>query len=116
VEHADHALSLSPLDPMIYYFNSLAGTVNLIAERYDRSIELSTRSLRENRLHTPSLRTLAAALALSGRLEEARETMSRLRELEPTLTAGTFLARYPGRDSPHAGRFVGALLDAGLPP
>ena len=27
-----------------------------------------------------------------------------------------FLARYPGRDSPHAGRFVGALLDAGLPP
>jgi hypothetical protein len=72
--------------------------------------------LRENRLHTPSLRTLAAALTLSGRVDEARETMTRLRELEPALTAGTFLARYPGRDSSHAGRFVSALLEAGLPP
>jgi adenylate cyclase len=116
VEHADHALSLSPLDPMMYYFNSISGTVNLIAERYDRSIELCTRSLRENRLHTPTLRTLAAAFALSGRLLEARETMSELRQLEPALTAGAFLARYPGRDSSHAGRFVSALLDAGLPP
>jgi predicted Zn-dependent protease len=116
VEHADHALSLSPLDPMMYYFNSLSGTVNLIAQRYDRSIEFCTRSLRENRLHTPTLRTLAAAFALSGRLVEARETMSELRQLEPALTAGAFLARYPGRDSSHAGRFVSALLDAGLPP
>lgn len=116
VTHADRALSLSPLDPMMYYFNSLSGTVNLIAERYDRSIEFCTRSLRENRLHTPTLRTLAAAFALSGRLVEARETMAELRQLEPTLTAGAFLARYPGRDSSHAGRFVSALLDAGLPP
>jgi len=116
VLHADRALSLSPLDPMMYYFNSLSATVNLIAERYDRSIELCTRSLRENRLHTPTLRTLAAACALSGRLVEARETMAELRQLEPTLTAGAFLARYPGRDSSHAGRFVSALLAAGLPP
>ena len=86
VQCADRALSLSPLDPMIYYFNSLAGTANLIGERYERAIELSSRSLRENRLHTPTLRTLAAALVLSGRLDEARETMRRLRELEPGLT------------------------------
>ena len=112
---ADRALSLSPLDPMIYYFNSLAGMANLIGERYERAIELSTRSLRENRLHTPTLRTLAAAQVLSGRLEEARETMRRLRELEPALTAAALRARYPGRDSPQAGRFIGALVAAGLP-
>jgi tetratricopeptide (TPR) repeat protein len=116
VQCADHALSLSPLDPMIYYFNSLAGMANLIDERYERAIELSTRSLRENRLHTPTLRTLAAALVLSGRLNEARETVSALLELEPGLTAGALQARYPGRDSPQAGRFIGALLAAGLPP
>ena len=116
VQCADRALSLSPLDPMIYYFNSLAGMANLIGENYERAIELSTRSLRENRLHTPTLRTLAAALVLSGRLDEARETMHRLRELEPGLTVGTLRARYPGRDSPQAGRFTAALLAAGLPP
>jgi TolB-like protein/class 3 adenylate cyclase/Tfp pilus assembly protein PilF len=115
VQCADHALSLSPVDPMIYYFNSFAAMANLIAEGYDRAIELASRSLRENRLHTPTLRTLAAALVLSGRLDEARETMSELRILEPGLTAGVLRARYPGRDSPQAGRFIGALMDAGLP-
>jgi adenylate cyclase len=113
---ADRALSLSPLDPMIYFFNSLAGQANLIGEYYERAIELSTLSLRENRLHTPTLRTLAAAQVLSGRLNEARETVRRMRELEPGLTVGAFRARYPGRDSPQAGRFAAALLAAGLPP
>ncbi|MEX0638330.1 MAG: cyclic nucleotide-binding domain-containing protein, partial [Burkholderiales bacterium] len=37
VQCADRALSLSPLDPMIYYFNSLASTANLVGERYERA-------------------------------------------------------------------------------
>jgi hypothetical protein len=101
---------------MTYYFNSLAGMANLVCERYERAIELSTRSLRENRLHTPSLRTLAAALVLSGKLQDAREALRTLRELEPGLTAGALRERYPGRGSPQAGRFIDALSAAGLPP
>jgi len=115
-QSADRALSLSPLDPMIYYFNSLASTANLVAERYERAIELATRSLQENRLHTPTWRALAVALVCSGRLKEARETVRSLRELEPRLTVGAFRARYPGRDSPQAAVFAAALLSAGLPP
>jgi tetratricopeptide (TPR) repeat protein len=115
VQCADQALSLSPLDPMMYYFNSLAGMANLVAEQYDRAIELSMRSVRENRLHTPSLRTLVAAFVHTGRLDEARDTMAELRQLEPGLTASVLEARYPGRDSPQAGRFIGALVEAGLP-
>lgn len=115
IQCAERALSLSPLDPMAYYFDSLAGMANLIGERYERAIELSVRSLRENRLHTPSMRTLAAAQVLCGRLEEGRETMRWLRELEPGLTARVLRERYPGRDSPQAERFIGALSAAGLP-
>lgn len=115
VQCTDRALSLSPLDPMIYYFNSLASTANLICERYERAIELAERSLRENCLHTPTLRTLAAAQVLSERMEQARETMRRLRELEPGLTVAAFRARYPGRDSPQAASFAAALQAAGLP-
>jgi TolB-like protein/Flp pilus assembly protein TadD len=115
VQCAELALSLSPLDPMMYYFTSAAGQANLVAERYERAIELSNRSLRENRLHTPTLRTLAAALVLAGRTDEAHEPMSRLRELEPGLTVSAFRARYPGQGSPHAERFAAALRSAGLP-
>ena len=56
-----------------------------------------------------------AAFVLSGRHDDARQAMSRLRELEPGLTAGVLRQRYPGRDSPQAGRFIGALVEAGLP-
>src|SRR6185503_9575896 len=115
VQCAERALSLSPLDPMIYYFTSAAAQANLIAERYEPAIELATRSLRENRLHTPTLRTLAAALMLCGRVGEARETVGRLRELEPGLTVAAFRARYPGRGSPQGERFAAALQAAGLP-
>jgi adenylate cyclase len=115
VECADRALSLSPLDPMIYYFNSLASTANLIDERYDRAIELAERSLRENCQHTPTLRTLAVAQVLSGRLDDARNTVVRVQELEPGLTVSAFRARYPGRDSPQFERFAAALHAAGLP-
>jgi adenylate cyclase len=115
VQCADRALSLSPLDPMIYYFTSAAGQAHLVAERYEGAIDFSLRSLRENRLHTPTLRTLAAAQVLAGRVHEARHTVSRLRELEPTLTVSAFKARYPGQTSPHAERFAAALREAGLP-
>jgi hypothetical protein len=61
------------------------------------------------------LRTLAAALVMAGRPAEAQEPMAALRKLEPALTATALLSRYPGRDSPQAGRFIGALVEAGLP-
>jgi TolB-like protein/class 3 adenylate cyclase/Flp pilus assembly protein TadD len=115
IQCAERALSLSPFDPMMYYFNSLAGMANLVGRRYERAIELSTRSLRENRLHTPTLRTLGAAQMLSGQVEEARETVRALLELEPGLTGAALRDRYPGRDSPQAERFIGALMAAGLP-
>ncbi len=115
VRCADLALSLSPLDPMLYYFHSLAGTAHLVAENYARAIELSEASLRANALHTPSLRCLAVALVLSGRMEAARQVMGRLREMEPRLTVAGFSERYPGRDSIHAARFAAALAAAGLP-
>ena len=112
---AGYALALSPLDPMAYYFNSLASTACLVGERYGRAIELAERSLQENSLHTPSLRALAVAQVLSGRRAQARDAVRRLRALEPALTVAAFKARYPGRDSPQAERFAAALLAAGLP-
>lgn len=115
VESAERALSLSPLDPMIYYFNSLASTANLVDGRYERAIELAELSLCENCLHTPSLRALATGQVLIGKINEANATVRRLLAVEPTLTVGGFMERYPGRDSPQCQLFASALRTAGLP-
>jgi phage terminase large subunit-like protein len=100
---------------MIYYFNSLASVANLIAARYERAIVLAQQSLRGNRFHTPSLRSLAAAQVLVGQLDKGRETVRVLRTIDPNLTLSTFRARYPGRDSPQFEIFSAALQAAGLP-
>jgi hypothetical protein len=100
---------------MIYYFNSLASTAHLCAGSYERALDLSERSLRDNVLHTPTLRTLAAAQIELGREREARETVRRLLETEPGLTVSAFRARYPGRDTAQGERFMSALEAAGLP-
>jgi tetratricopeptide (TPR) repeat protein len=115
VECSERALSLSPLDPMIYYFNSLTSTAHLLAGSYERALELSERSLRDNLLHTPTLRTLAAAQMELGRVREARDTVRQLLKVEPGLTVAAFRARYPGRATPEGERFMAALVAAGVP-
>ena len=115
VRAAEHAMSLSPLDPLKYFFTSVGSTANLVAGRYDIAVDLATQSLRANRLHTPSLRALAVGHVLSGDTASARQAVTRLRELEPTLTVSEFRRRYPGRESPQSEIFAGALRTAGLP-
>ena len=115
VRSAERALSLSPLDPLMYYFCSLAGTANMVAGRYPRAIELAARSLRENQTHTPSLRTLAISLQLAGDHHAAKDAVRKLRALEPNLTVRDFADRYPGRESQQGPRFAQALREAGLP-
>jgi len=108
-------MSLSPLDPLTYFFASVASTANLVAGRYEEAIRLARQSLNANRLHTPSLRALAVGQVMTGRMSEAHETAGVLRRLEPRLTVREFRERYPGRDSPQAEIFARALLAAGLP-
>lgn len=112
---AEMALRLSPLDPMRYFFDSLAATATLGTGDWKRSIELCERSIRANRLHASTWRTVAFALVMSGRLDEARRAVEELRAIEPAFTVARFLERFPGRDGPLAQPWAQALREAGLP-
>lgn len=112
---AERALALTPLDPMRYYYESLAAAGLLAAGRHEEAIALCTASLRANAAHTPTHRVMAISQVLGGRVGEARLTMQRMRALEPGLTASEFLGRYPGGDSSHARCYAQALRTAGLP-
>ena len=114
VQAAQRALELSPLDPMRYYFESLAAAAHLSDGRYDEAIALARRSLRVHRGHTPTYRVMTIAQVLSGRITEAVATMAVLRAAEPGLTVAQYLERYPGRESPHASTYAQALRVAGL--
>jgi TolB-like protein/CRP-like cAMP-binding protein/tetratricopeptide (TPR) repeat protein len=116
LQAAEHARSLSPLDPLMYLFAHATGLANLVAGRYEQAIELSKQSVRANRLHMPALRVLAAAQVLSGDIAGGRQTVAAIREIEPALTVTWFRNNYPGRDSAQGRAFAAALQSAGLPP
>ena len=108
-------LRLSPIDPLKYFFDSLAATAALSNASWERSVALSLRSIRANRSHASTWRTLAFALVMLNRMDEAQESVQRLLEIEPGFTVGRFRERFPGRDGPMAEPWAEALQAAGLP-
>ena len=112
---SDKALSLSPIDPMLYFYQSLAASAALAAGNYKRVIELATASLRSNRSHTSTYRALAVAQALCGNVDEASKTIQELRVLEPNFTVTQFLERSPSGNQPVGRLYAEALRAAGLP-
>lgn len=113
--HAQKAVQLSPLDPARhYYLNILAGAA-LTAQAYDRAIDAARESLRLNSSHISTHRVLAIALSMTGRLDEARDSVRAVLRIEPGLTVDEYVARSPGARSGLVHRFADALHAAGLP-
>ena len=115
IEEINKAMALSPYDPLMYAYSTIAGMAYLVDGQHERAIECALRSLRENRTYTSAYRLLVIALVLACRGDEARASARRLLELEPGLTVAGFRRRYPGSGSPHADLFCDALARAGIP-
>ncbi len=115
VRHTRHALRLSPLDPLKYYFDSLAATAELSAGNDARALQLASRSLRLNRTHASTLRVLITSLCRLGRLEDARRHVAQLLSLEPNFSVGRYMERSPGAPYRLGHAVASALADAGVP-
>lgn len=112
---AEKALQLSPLDPLRYFYDSLAATAALSARRYDLAIELANKSLKANRLHSSTLRVLAIAQVQTGQIAIAGQTIDKLRALDPLLTVTNYQARNPSASFATGKEWTDALRRAGLP-
>jgi class 3 adenylate cyclase/TolB-like protein/tetratricopeptide (TPR) repeat protein len=115
VRHTRQALKLSPLDPLKYYFDSLAATAALSAGQYERALKLAQASLRLNRTHASTLRALITAQWHLGREEEARATARDLLVIDPEFTVSTFLDRSPAAPFQLGKAVAIALKSAGVP-
>lgn len=112
---AEQALRLSPLDPLKYFYDSLAATAMLGSGQWERALSLSRRSLLLNRRHAPTWRTIAFASVMLGRMDDARQAAQQLLAIEPGYRVSSFIERFPGRDGPLAGPWSEALGIAGVP-
>lgn len=115
VRHTKRALKLSPLDPLKYYFDSLAATAALAAGNNQRALSLARDSLRLNRTHGSTLRVMIVALWQLGRQREASEVVSELLRLDPAFRVSTFLESSPSAEFEIGKRVAHALESAGVP-
>jgi tetratricopeptide (TPR) repeat protein len=115
MQGAGLALRLSPLDPRRWYYDSLAATAALSAGLYDQAMDLARRSIRSNRTHTSSYRTLAVAQVFSGQVDDARQTTAQLMRLQPDLTVTQYRQRHPAANFTTGTGWANALKQAGVP-
>ena len=84
IAHADRALRLSPFDPLAYVAYLAMGLSAVQQARYEEAALQFAKGSHANPGHTSQYFFRAIALALAGRIEEARPIVRRGQELEPS--------------------------------
>ena len=115
VDQAEHAIRLSPFDPLLYLpYIGLAYT-HFAAGRFAEAADAADRAAQSNPKFTMPYVLHAAALANLGHGEEARVVADRVRELEPSITVSIAIrsARFANPDK--KAELGDALRRAGLP-
>ena len=115
IEHLARAMRFSPLDPQIAWMQGGTAFAHFIAGQYDEASYWANKALVGRPDYPTALRLAAASNALAGRLDEARNAMERLRQIDPTLRVSNLKDRIPLRRADDLSRYEEGLRKAGLP-
>jgi TolB-like protein/class 3 adenylate cyclase len=116
IEAFEHAMRLSPLDPLGGRgFTCGLAMAHLAAGRYGEAIEWADRSLAAQPDYRPALRVKTICCAYLGRIDEAHNWLSRMLELEPALNIAIYKAAAKHLPPELLARYVDGLRKAGLP-
>ena len=87
-EYASRALRLSPFDPDVFQCHMAVAILRLYENRFDEAAASYAKAARSNPRFSWLPAWQAGALALSGRVDEAKASARRVLELEPTFRSG----------------------------
>jgi hypothetical protein len=116
IEQTATAIRLSPLDPLMFAWQSFTALALICADRCDEAVSWAAKSVCAQPDYAASLRVAAACNAFTDRLGEARGFTARVRQLAPGLSASNLdnvLPPFRRRQDREA--FREGLLRAGLP-
>jgi tetratricopeptide (TPR) repeat protein len=113
LEHFDVAVRLSPLDPLLFFAQAGMACAHFMAGRYDEGSSWARSAVLQRPNYLNAQFILAACLAMSGRVEEARVVGARLVELRPTLRVSRLNTKF--RRPQDIERLSQAYRMAGIP-
>ena len=104
----EHAMRLSPLDPMQFAVVAMMSLAYIGLGRFDEAVTAARKSLGKHPTFMPAHYCLASALAHLGRKEEAGQATRQILQLQPDFRASSRRGHWPAP-------YVEGLLKAGLP-
>jgi tetratricopeptide (TPR) repeat protein len=108
-EHTLRAIQLSPRDPQLAEWYYQLAVTYIHQRRYNEAVEWARRGVQVNPNLRYPYRVLAAALALSGRVDEARTVAAEMLPRYPKETLSAFLTREPW--TAEIARFMSEVTD-----
>jgi adenylate cyclase len=116
IHYASEAMSLSPLDHKMYFFQNVLALAHFAGGSYDEAAKWARASDLASPRFTANVRTLIASLAAAGADAEARDAAVRLMALEPHFRLSQYERTLLPYRPPHIrARFMAGLRSAGLP-
>lgn len=116
IERAALAMQLSPRDPRLFALEFNTALAHFCAGRYVDAIGWARKALRSQPNYASAIRIATASYALEERSLEAKEMISRLSELDPTLRLSNLSDVLPPFRRPDdRTRYIEGLRRAGLP-
>jgi TolB-like protein/tetratricopeptide (TPR) repeat protein len=109
------AMRLSPRDPQIFLMEAATAFAHLCAGRYQQASAWAGKAFNNQPNFIMPLAASAASDAHAGRHEQAHKTMSRIRQLDPTLRISNLREWTPFQHAGHAAVWAAGLRKAGLP-
>jgi adenylate cyclase len=115
IEHAERAMRLSPLDTAMWVLYGILAIAHMQEQRYEDAASWARKSIRQHRYNLPAYHVMAASYSHRDRLNEAKETIQQLLELDPELTISRLQEIYPVASYKNLDSFLDGLRRAGLP-
>ena len=112
---ADFGLRLSPYDAHVFYSYATVALASYVAGDYADAAAWARKSAALNAHFTANLRFLAAGLAASGQINEARQISADLLRVHPQFSSRRFAEGHALRDPEKRRLFGDHLILAGLP-
>ena len=114
IEHAEHAIRLSPMDPDMALFLGGIAVAHYGAGRYADALRVSEDLLRLRPGFQGAQRLHCASLAQTGRIDEARAYLEVVRREQPQLSVEWIRASVPYQTAELMERFLQGMRKAGL--
>jgi TolB-like protein/Tfp pilus assembly protein PilF len=113
-DHANLAMRLSPLDPLLYGMLGTRAFSHLMLGEDADAAQWAERAARSPGAHVLIAMIAAAVHAIAGNEERARAWAANVRERSPTLGHADFFRAFPIRDAAARGRTLQALVRLGF--